>query len=116
MHLDGYSGLTYSKHFGDIPRKFRVMKSRQIDVLSIDLGTNDLCGISNTASVVVENAMQCLDLLEKEHIYPKCIICLPVIQRTSITKLNHVDVKLLMVELKDSISCYHRSLNTEIHM
>ena len=63
MYLDGYSNITYSKLAGDIPRYFRVMKSRQIDVLSIDLGTNDLCGISNTDSVVVENAMQFLDLL-----------------------------------------------------
>ena len=67
MYLDGYSNLTYSKLAGDIPRYFRVMKSRQIDVLStcIDLGTNDLCGISNTDSVVVENTMQFLDLLQE---------------------------------------------------
>ena len=51
--------------------------------------------ISNTDSIVVENAMQFLHLLEEEHIYPKCIIFISVIQRTSITRLNQVDAKTL---------------------
>ena len=80
-----------------------------------------ICGISNTASVIVENAMQLLDLLEEEHISPKCIIFLSVIQRTSVTRPNQVDGKTFNGRVKRfnkllSQKLKHRNSSVSLHM
>jgi lysophospholipase L1-like esterase len=90
IFLDGYSGLDYERIFEDPDRYLRKMKAHSIDVLILDLGSNDLCNPRCTPSNVVEKAFAFLELLHSFEIRPKIVIFFAVIQRTCITRANQV--------------------------
>ena len=94
LFIDGYSGLTYNKIFLDPSRFLQRIKRNNcsehpIDVLSIDLGTNDLCNPETKVSDLVNSAVSFINLLDQEGITPKYIVFLSVIQRSHIVELNH---------------------------
>jgi lysophospholipase L1-like esterase len=96
LFLDGNSGLTYAKISSE-PNRFlsRIRRNngtQAIDVLIIDMGTNELCDPEVTVPEVVQSALSLIDQLQHEDIRPKFIVHLSVIQRTYITRPNQVSV------------------------
>ena len=95
--LDGYSGLTFNKLNSDphtyLQRILTRNAQKPIDVLSIDVGTNDLCHPDVTVSVLVDEVIQFLDVLTRFEIRPKFIVFFSVIQRTTITRTGQVSLQ-----------------------
>jgi lysophospholipase L1-like esterase len=115
IFIDGYSGLTYKKLFDDPDRFLHKLKRNNnagpIDVISIDMGTNDLCNPSTSVEDLVVSALSFIDLLLREGIRPKYIVFFSIIQRTEFTRTHQVTVscfnhrikkfnKMLALELK----------------
>ena len=119
VFLDGYSGLNFDKVFGNPEKYLHNLKCRRVDILIIDLGTNDLCGESQTPSVVVNKALQFLDLLSEHSVNPKHVIFLSVIQRTLITRSNQVSLNTFNKRAKKynkqlDIKLKHRASNLHV--
>ena len=53
------------------------------EIMCIDLGTNDLCAVGATVSVVVASAIELLDSLRRAHLMPKHLVFMGVVQRTA---------------------------------
>ena len=96
LYLDGYSGLTYTKIFSDPDRFLSRLKRNNtleaIDVLIVDMGTNELCDPRVTVSDIVRSVLSFIRLLTSEGIRPKFIVHLSVLQRTYINRPNQVSV------------------------
>ena len=92
VEIDGYSGLTFDKVLENPRMYLRGLKARTVDILCVDLGTNDLCSRKNTPSVVVQRCVEFLDLLRMEDIRPKRIVMLSVIQRAGTNRPGQVSV------------------------
>ena len=54
MFVEGHPGLSFDRVLANENHYFRKLRTHSIDVLCIDLGTNDLCSIDGTPQVVVE--------------------------------------------------------------
>jgi lysophospholipase L1-like esterase len=91
--LDGYSGLTLDKVLAQ-PEHYllRLKQQPRIDILSIDIGSNDLAFPNNTVSVTIAEVRDFLQLLQDQRIQPKIMVFLSVIRRTVITRRNNVKV------------------------
>ena len=70
---------------------------RVLDVLVIDLGTNDLCPQDASPGLVVDSAVALVELLRRSNRSPTTIVFMSVIQRTS--KGRH---------LAASLKCFNR--------
>ena len=53
------------------------------EIMCIDLGTNDLCAVGATVSVLVASAIELLDSLRRAHLMPKHLVFMGVVQRTA---------------------------------
>ena len=97
MFIDGYSGLTYNKVLMDPDRYLRKLRIARdhggVDVLSVDLGTNDLCSPTVTVSVLVQTVLDFIKLIEQEGLRPKYLVFFSVLQRSVITRRNQVSVR-----------------------
>ena len=117
LFIDGYSGLTYNKIFLDPSRFLQRIKRNNcsehpIDVLNIDLGTNDLCNPEIKVSDLVNSAVSFINLLEQEGITPKYIVFLSVIQRSHISRANQVTVACFNHRAKKFNAALSRELKT----
>ena len=81
---EGHPGLTYDRIFSSGDRYFKEIKRHSVDLLRIDLGSNDLCETGGTASVVVQNVLRFLESLESQGVCPRNIVILSVIRRSKI--------------------------------
>ena len=50
VRVEGHPGLSYPRIFDSLTHCLRGMGTDEIDLLCIDMGTNDLCSPSNTSS------------------------------------------------------------------
>lgn len=110
IFVEGHSGLTYDRIFSSIPHYFAKMRSKSIDILLLDLGTNDLCHVDNCAEVVVEQSLRFLSELKSNHIIPKRTIFLSVIKRSIITRPGQVTVSTFNHRVKD----FNRRLSEQL--
>lgn len=90
--IDGHPGLTYARAIGSFNHYTQRMKRVAVDILLIDLGTNDLCDMLTTPGEVVKRATRFLNLLTENGISPKHVVFLSVIQRSVITRRGQVAV------------------------
>ena len=65
---------------------------RQPDLLVVDVGSNDLGPVDTSVAEVVDNALRFLGVLDCYNVFPKVVVFLSVVQRTSIG--NHGGVSL----------------------
>ena len=54
----------------------------QLDILVVDLGTNDLCPEDAAVSSVVGEALELLELLRRHHLLPQQVVFLTVVLRS----------------------------------
>ena len=103
IFVEGHPGLTFSRIFGSSADYLSKLRSNVIDILVIDLGTNDLCNQADSAEVVVQKAVQFLDLLKSNSVVPKRTVFLSVIQRSAISRPVHFATwPSLMLSLQSS--------------
>ena len=108
VHIEGHPGLTYNRIFSNPNHYFSGMKrSQNIDLLCVDMGTNDLCHPDSTPTVVVENTLKFLSSLPVYDIHPRKVVLLSVIQRSMITRRNQVSVQTFIHRVRR----FNRSLN-----
>ncbi len=75
VFVEGHPGLTYSRMFASANHYFMKMKAlEKIDLLCIDMGTNDLCNLDSTPKVVVDNTLRFLEMLGARGITAKHIV------------------------------------------
>ena len=114
VFVEGHPGLTYDRIFSSGDHHFKELKRHSVDLLCIDLGSNDLCGTGGTSSVVVQNTLRFLESLESQGVCPRNIVILSVIRRSkiarpgqvSVTTFNH-RVKRYNALLKEELGKYH---------
>ena len=93
--LQGFSGLTFDKVSSNPDRFLHQLQTQtSIDILSADLGSNDLCHPMNTVSVTIGKVREFLQLLKERGIQPKVVVFLSVLLRTAITRTGMVDLHL----------------------
>ena len=90
VFVDGHPGLTYARVLDSLPHYVRRMKEKSVDLLIIDLGTNDLCNHENTPETVVQMALKFIDSLVPQGVTPQHIVFLSVIQRSAISRRGQV--------------------------
>ena len=90
VFVDGHSGLTYGRLLGSLPHYVGKMKEKSVDILVVDLGTNDLCSQENTPEKVVQMALGFIDSLNPRGVTPRCTVFLSVIQRSVISRRGQV--------------------------
>ena len=91
--IEGHPGLTFSRIFDNLPHYMSKMCAMtRIDVLCIDIGTNDLCEPANTPEQVVQKMFKFLESLEENRIHPRCIVVLSVLQRSKISRSGQISV------------------------
>ena len=84
VYVDGYSGLTFDRIFEN-PSKYLVkIRSRSPDILSVDIGTNDLCDPNNSVSCMISKVRRFLALLKQWCILPRTIVFCSVLQRRAV--------------------------------
>lgn len=92
--VEGHPGLTYDRIFSSANHYLEKMKATgKIDLLCIDMGTNDLCYLDSTPRVVVENTLRFLDMLSARGIDARRIVFMSVIQRSVMNRRNQVTVQ-----------------------
>lgn len=80
----GQGGLTFGRVLLDPVRYAQhILAGGQPDLLIVDVGSNDLGAVDTSVAVVVDNALRFLGVLDAQGIFPKRILFLSVIQRTS---------------------------------
>ena len=81
LSSDGYPGLTYmyNKVFENPAFYLRNLKREPIDILIIDMGTNDLCDLTITPSVLVSKVLQFLDLLRDQGVKFQSVVIFTII-------------------------------------
>jgi hypothetical protein len=110
IFVEGHPGLTFARVFDSLPYYFAKMRSKPIDILLVDLGTNDLCHPDNLPDVVVDQALRFLDELKSNNIAPKRTIFLSVIKRSVISRSGQVSCSTFNHRVKD----YNRLLNEKL--
>ena len=90
LFVEGHPGLTYSRIFDNLSHYLALLKSRTIDILLVDLGSNDLCDPGCPPEVVLQNVDRFLDHLESHGVTPQKIVFLSVIRRTVISRSGQV--------------------------
>ena len=90
LSIQGYSGLTYSRIFSDPQRFLSTLK--EYDIIIVDLGTNDLCDIHITPSLLISRAISLLDLFDQHGVRSSRIVFLSILQRTNIFRHGQVTV------------------------
>ena len=63
LFIEGHPGLTYERLFLNSDHYLHEMKKRPIDILVLDMGTNDLCNSEVTPAVLLQSTLQFLNLL-----------------------------------------------------
>ena len=115
IQIEGHSGLTVRKLLENPERYIsnlrRYHSSHPIDVLSIDIGTNDLCDPACTVVMLLESIVQLIKLLLHQGVRPKFLIFMSIIQRTSITRQNQVSVNCFNHRAKK----FNRSLKVVVN-
>ena len=99
LETQGVSGGTFHRLFtspGDLLLRLETI-TRVLDLLVVDLGTNDLCPQDASPGLVVDSALALVELLRQSNRNPTTIVFMSVIQRTS--KSRH---------LADSFRCFNR--------
>ena len=79
IFVEGHPGLTFARIFDSLPHYLSKMKARPMDILLLNLGTNDLCHVENVPELVVAQALKFLDGLKANDVIPKCIVFLSVL-------------------------------------
>ena len=110
IFVEGHPGLTYGRIFDSLPHYLAKMKTRPIDILLIDVGTNDLCHPDNLPEIVVDQALKFLDELRSNHIKPKRILFLSVTKRSVISRPGQVTCSTFNHRVKD----FNRLLNEQL--
>ena len=90
LFVDGHPGLSYDRYFGNIERYCRQMSSRRIDILCVDMGTNDLCVPDITPVVLVDKTRRFIECLSSYGISPRRIVLFTVIQRSRLSRAGQV--------------------------
>ena len=85
IFLAGYSGLTYDRIFSNPEKYLQHLLGRHIDILTVDLGTNDLCSPENSPADIVQKCRMFLQCLKQYKINPRVTVFLTVIQRNKMT-------------------------------
>lgn len=92
--VDGHPGLTYGRIFRSPDHYFGKMAvCAKIDLLLVDMGTNDISARDSPPHVVVDNTLKFLDMLAERGIRPGCTVFLSVIQRSCLNRRNQVPVR-----------------------
>ena len=94
LQVHGVSGGTFHQLLaspGDLLHRLDDIP-RVLDLLVVDLGTNDLCPQDASPGLVVDSAVALVELLRQSNRSPTTIVFMSVIQRTS--KGRHVAVSL----------------------
>lgn len=93
LYIYGYGGLHYDYIFDDPARYLGRLVDRHIDILSVDLGSNDLCDKDNSPAIVVDKAKRFLDLLDEWNIRPTVVSFISVLQRKGLqARRNQVEL------------------------
>ena len=123
LYLDGHSGLTYSKIFHNpgqiLARIKRNLSQGSIDVLSVDLGTNDLCSPEITVSELIERVVRFIKLLSEHEIKPKYLVFFSIIRRSYITRPGQVSINCFNHRVKKFNKQLAKRLDkdfTDVHM
>lgn len=90
LDMQGHSGLTFARVFASPARYLSPL--REFDAILVDLGTNDLCDVSISPSLLVTRALHLVHLFEQHGVKPRFIIFLSPIQRTGIFRQGQVTV------------------------
>ena len=111
--LQGFSGLTFDKVLSNPDRFLQQLQTQtNIDILSVDLGSNDLCHPLNTVSVTIGKVREFLQLLKERGIQPKVIVFLSVLLRTAITRTGMVDLPTFVHRARK----FNRELSNEFRI
>ena len=113
--VEGHPGLSYDRLLSRVDFYCRKLSSIPIDVLVLDLGTNDLCLPEVTPEVLVQKSFEFLDLLEGKGVLPHKVVFLSVIQRSRITRSGHIAVSTFNHRSKRFNSLLGRRLKSERH-
>lgn len=114
LTVEGHPGLSYDRLFNHVDyycQKMRLLNS--IDVLVLDIGTNDLCLPEITPEVLVGKSFEFLDLLESRGISPRKVVFLSIIQRSKITRSGQVAVTTFNHRTRRFNSLFSRRLRSE---
>ena len=83
LYLDGYSGLGFQRLLQNpetyLRRLRQCLSHGPIDVLSIDLGTNDLCDPNITPMILVNKVLDFISFLQGQGICPRYLVFFSVI-------------------------------------
>ena len=94
LQTQGMSGGTFHRLLtspGDLLRRLETITC-VLDLVVVDLGTNDLCPQDASPGLVVDSALALVELLRQSNRSPTTIVFLSVIQRTS--KGRHLAVSV----------------------
>ena len=100
LFLDGYSGLTYDKIFASPERYLQRIQQHKVDVLFVDIGSNDLCSYSCTPVNLTDKAFQFIELLGSLNVQPKIVVFFSVIQRLQIVRPGQVSTACFLRKCK----------------
>ena len=88
----GHPGLTFFRIFSNAEHYIEEVRSYPLDLLILDLGTNDLCNQDGTPETVVENTVKFLDQVCSGANRPQQLRIVSVIQRSRINRVGQVSV------------------------
>lgn len=92
VFVEGHPGLTFGRIFDSTDHYIRKIAAEPIDILIIDMGTNDLCDPSGTPDTVVQQTTRFLDLILGLALPPRHVVVLSVIRRSRITRAGQITV------------------------
>ena len=73
--IESHPGLTYARIFSNPEHYFHKLQAQgRIDLLCVDMGTNDLCSTASQPSMVVRDTLTFLDTLQERRIFPKRVV------------------------------------------
>lgn len=90
--VEGHPGLTYDRIFNNTEHYIRKLILKPIDILIIDMGTNDLCDPVGKPDTVLGQTARFLDLILSLATPPRHIVILSVIQRSRISRAGQISV------------------------
>ena len=90
--VHGFPSLTLQKIFDKPDYYLQPLKSNSFDVISVDIGTNDLCDPSITSSELLNLIHHFIELLTQNWIQPKHLVFSSIIQRKKISRQNQVSL------------------------
>ena len=92
LSVQGHPGLTYDRIFTNLGFYLRILKREPIGTLVVDMGTNDLCDVRITPSVLVSKVLRFLDLLRTQGVQFQSVVFLTIIERSRVSRPGQVDV------------------------